>query len=255
MKRIVMIGSGNVATSLAHALRGRCRLVQVYSRRMEHARQLAAAVGADPVDSAAALVTDADAYVVAVADDAIAGIVDASPPTDGLWLHTSGSVPMAVFAGRRSRYGVLYPLQSFSRDLLVDLRRVHFFVEGSSAAVTAQIAAFVRRFLSEKVTVADSRQRCILHLAAVFACNFANHMWTLAADVMSRDGLPFDAMLPLIESTVEKLHHLSPSQSQTGPAARGDEAVMRRHLSMLHGDEEAIYRMLSQSIMNHKARK
>ena len=80
-------------------------------------------------------------------------------------------------------------------------------------------------------------------------------MWTLAADVMSRDGLPFDAMLPLIESTVEKLHHLSPAQSQTGPAARGDVEVMRRHLSMLHGDEEAIYRMLSQSIMNHKAQK
>ena len=244
-----------MATSLAHALRGRCQLAQVYSRRMEHARLLAGVVGAEAVDNPAAVAGDADVYVVAVPDDAIAGVVEAAPPTDGLWLHTSGSVPMEVFAGRRCRYGVLYPLQSFSRDLLVDLSRVHFFVEGSSAAVTAQITDFTRRFLSENVTFADSRRRRNLHLAAVFACNFANHMWSLAADVMARDGLPFNAMLPLIESTVEKLHHLSPSQSQTGPAARGDVEVMRRHLSMLHGDEEEIYRLLSQSIMNHKAQK
>ncbi|MBR3102137.1 MAG: DUF2520 domain-containing protein [Muribaculaceae bacterium] len=250
MKRVVMIGSGNVATSLAHALQGPCEVVQVYSRRLSHAQRLADAVGSKAIDELSAIDRRADVVIVAVPDDAIAGVVDASPATDGLWLHTSGSVPIEVFAGKRRRYGVLYPLQSFSRELLVDVGQVHLFVEGSDPVTTSQVKDLAS-MLSPHVAEADSGKRGLLHVAAVFACNFANHMWTLASEVLAEHGIPFEALLPLVETTVEKLHNLPPALSQTGPAVRGDKAVMDRHESLLDPDKRALYRMISQSIMNH----
>ena len=103
--------------------------------------------------------------------------------------------------------------------------------------------------LSHHVVEADSEKRRRLHIASVFSCNFANHMWTLADEVLAEAGLPFEAMLPLIRTTVEKLDRLSPAESQTGPAARGDSQVIANHLSMLDDDKRAIYDLLSRSIM------
>ena len=98
---------------------------------------------------------------------------------------------------------------------------------------------------------ADSHRRARLHLASVFACNFSNHMYALAKEVLDEEQLPFDVLKPLIRTTVEKLEHLSPADSQTGPAARADHKVMERQAAMLNGDKQAIYRLLSQSIMDH----
>lgn len=249
MKRVVIIGSGNVATSLAHALVKHCEVAQIYSRHLAHARQLADAIGCpEATCNLQALVPDADAYIIAVRDDAIAGIVQATPDNGALWVHTSGSKPVTLFEGYRSRYGVLYPMQSFSRQMVVPLDEVHFFIEANQPATLAHVHALAA-LLSRHVSVADSNQRRQLHVAAVFSCNFANHMWTLADEVLTSAGLSFEAMKPLIRTTVEKLDRLTPSCSQTGPAVRHDAQVIDSHLAMLDGDKREIYNLLSQSIM------
>lgn len=250
MRRVVIIGSGNVATSLAHGLTTRCEVAQIYSRQLAHARALADAIGCPAAtDDLSDLVTDADAYIIAVRDDAIAGVIASVPDNGSLWVHTSGSKPMDLFLGHRRRYGVLYPMQSFSRQVITPLDEVHFFIEASDESALADVRR-LGESLSCHLTEADSDQRRQLHVAAVFSCNFANHMWTLADEVLRDAGLPFDAMKPLIRTTVDKLDRLSPASSQTGPAVRHDTQVINRHLAMLDGDKRDIYDLLSQSIMN-----
>ena len=250
MKKVVIIGSGNVATSLAHGLSARCHVAQIYSRRLEHAQSLAAAIGCpSATDDLHALCPGADAYVVAVSDDAIAQVVTAVPDNGALWVHTSGSRGIDLFAGHRSRYGAMWPMQSFSRQIVAPLDDVHFFIEANDAESLDALRRLCE-LLSCHVTEVDSERRRLLHVASVFSCNFANHMWTLADELLRDNGLTFDAMKPLIRTTVEKLDRLAPAQSQTGPAVRHDRQVIARHLSMLDGDKRDIYDLVSQSIMN-----
>ena len=249
MKRVVIIGSGNVATSLAHGLNTKCSVEQIYSRNLTHARALADAIGCpDATDDLQALVPDADAYIIAVRDDVIGDVIAATADNGALWLHTSGSKPIDLFAGHRTRYGVLWPMQSFSREMVVPLDDVYFFAEANDDASLSELMN-LGNILSRHVSVADSDRRCWLHIASVFSCNFANLLWTMADELLSAQDLPFEAMLPLIRTTVEKLDRLTPAQSQTGPAVRHDSQVIERHLSLLDGDKREIYRLLSQSIM------
>ena len=140
-------------------------------------------------------------------------------------------------------------MQSFSREMVVPLDDVHFFAEANNEEALNDLIA-LGGLLSCHVVEADSSQRLQLHIASVFSCNFANHMWTLADELLTDAGLSFDAMKPLIRTTVDKLDRLAPDRSQTGPAVRHDTRVIDRHLSMLDGDKRDIYDLLSQSIMN-----
>ncbi|MBQ2562672.1 MAG: DUF2520 domain-containing protein [Muribaculaceae bacterium] len=251
--RVVLIGSGNVATSLALALNGKCHLVQVYSRSMASAEVLASRVGAQATNDLSQIVTDADIYVISVVDDAITRVLETCPARGGLWVHTSGSTSIDVFKGKRTRYGVLYPMQSFSKSCPARMHEVHIFIEGCDSCATQEVKELAM-LLTNNVHEITSRERERLHVAAVFACNFANHMFTLSSEVLDEAGIPFDAMLPLIKTTIAKLDNLTPTQSQTGPAARGDVNVIERHLQSLSGDKHDIYRLLSQSILNRRTR-
>ena len=251
--RVVLIGSGNVATSLALALNGKCHLVQVYSRSMASAEALASRVGAQATNDLSQIVTDADIYVISVVDDAITRVLETCPARGGLWVHTSGSTSIDVFKGKRSRYGVLYPMQSFSKSCPARMHEVHIFIEGCDSCATQEVKELAL-LLTNNVHEITSTERERLHVAAVFACNFANHMFTLSSEVLDEAGIPFDAMLPLIKTTIARLDNLTPTQSQTGPAARGDVNVIERHLQSLSGDKHDIYRLLSQSILNRRTR-
>lgn len=253
MERVVIIGSGNVATSLAHGLAARCEVAQIYSRTLAHAQTLADAIGCPATNDFDELVRDADVYIVAVKDDAIVDVLAAVPDNGALWVHTSGSKPISLFDGYRRRYGVLWPMQSFSREVVAPLDEVHFFAEGSDEAALSDLMSLAQ-LLSSHVVAAGSEQRRWLHVASVFSCNFANHLWALADELLEAQGLPFDALKPLIRTTVDKLDRLTPAQSQTGPAVRHDTQVIDSHLAMLDGDKRDIYRLLTDSIMNHTTR-
>lgn len=247
-KRVVIIGSGNVATSIALALNDKCELVQIYSRTLANAQALAQKVNCEATDNLHSLALDADVYIVSVKDDAIASVAESVPDNGALWLHTSGSTPIDVFREKRARYGVLYPMQSFSKSHPARISEVHIFIEGSDSETCKEIKA-IATLMTKNVHEATSAEREKLHIAAVFACNFANHMFTLSSEVLDEAGLPFDAMLPLIKTTIAKLENMTPQESQTGPAARGDMTIIEKHLKSLHDDKQKIYKLLSHSIM------
>ena len=133
------------------------------------------------------------------------------------------------------------------------MHEVHIFIEGCDSCATQEVKELAM-LLTNNVHEITSTERERLHVAAVFACNFANHMFTLSSEVLDEAGIPFDAMLPLIKTTIAKLDNMTPTQSQTGPAARGDVNVIERHLQSLSGDKHDIYRLLSQSILNRRTR-
>lgn len=249
---IAFVGAGNLATNLAKALyRKGFRVVQVYSRTRESAQELAQTVEAAYTTDLREITVEAQLYIVSLKDAAFVELLPKIVPgkENALWVHTAGSIPMGIWQGHAVRYGVLYPMQTFSKQREVDFGQVPFFVEGHSEEDTLFLKE-IASALSEKVYEASSEQRKSLHLAAVFTCNFTNHMYALAAELLQKYSLPFDAMLPLIDETARKVHELEPLAAQTGPAVRYDENVINEHLRML-ADEPAmqeLYRKISENI-------
>ena len=249
--KVISIGAGRLAWHLVQALSGAGHeVVQVYSRTEESAAALAAKVGAQPVcrmDD----VGDADVYVVAVKDAVLADVVRqlCKGRAARVFLHTAGSMPMQVFDGLAAHYGVFYPMQTFSKERALDFSRIPIFLEGSDP-VALGVARTLAESVSRQVVELSGEGRRRLHLAAVFACNFANHCYELSAEILERHGIPFSVMLPLIDETAAKVHTMSPREAQTGPAVRFDENVMQAQMQLLAGQEQArhIYEEMSRSI-------
>lgn len=247
----VIIGSGNVATHLSLALASLegIEICQVYSPTEAHAEILAERLNCDFVTDPTQIRKDADVYLFALKDQALETVIRAVPANNGLWLHTSGSMPMQVFAGYTERYGVLYPLQTFSKSREISFRGIPLFIECHREEDKNCLEELARR-LSGKVCELSSEKRRSLHLAAVFACNFTNHIYALAEEILAKEGLSRDYLFPLIDETAAKVHELPAQEAQTGPAIRYDENIINKHLGMLADDldVQTLYRLLSQSI-------
>ncbi|MCD8310428.1 MAG: DUF2520 domain-containing protein [Prevotellaceae bacterium] len=249
---VVFIGAGNLATWLAKAMHAKgYRIVQVYSRTEESARTLAEAIGASYTTDLGAVVNDAGLYISALKDDVLEALIPqmVAGREKALWVHTAGSLPMSVWYKKAERYGVLYPLQTFSKLRAVDFAQIPIFIEARRAEDLRFLHALAAS-LSQAVYEADSETRKGLHLAAVFASNFTNHLYAMAEELLKRYGLPFKVLLPLIDETARKVHELAPHDAQTGPAMRGDERIMELHEEMLAHDERLglFYSILSASI-------
>ena len=232
--KIVLIGRGRLATNLEHALLSAGHEVaSINSRTLE------------------ALPLEADVYIVAVKDAALADVIRAA--TKGresqLFVHTAGSMPMDIFKGLTVHYGVFYPMQTFSKERLVDFNDISVFLE-TNDAVSMERLKMLSTTLTTHIYELDSEGRKHLHLAAVFACNFVNHCYALSAEVLAAKGLPFSVMLPLVDETAQKVHKLAPREAQTGPAVRGDQNVMQMQANMLAGNPavKQIYEALSNDI-------
>ncbi|MCM1151243.1 MAG: F420-dependent NADP oxidoreductase [Alistipes sp.] len=250
MDNIVIIGSGNVAESLAQAVAGcGAHLAQVYARNAARAQEIAGMAGCCWACSPEQL-AEADLYLLAVSDRAVAEVAGALPIPEGAAVaHTAGSVPLEALPARFARRAVFYPLQTFTKGRRVDWAQVPLFVEAATPDLQTELETFARK-LSRHVFFADSARRAKLHLAAVFACNFANHMFSLGERLMGDAGLDFELLKPLVaETTAKALTAASPSDVQTGPAVRGDAATQQRHAAML--DDECLktlYTLISRSI-------
>ena len=254
--KIVLVGAGNMATAIAYALKeGGNTPVAVWSRTLESAAMLGDRVGCAFTDDLASLPA-ADIVIISVADSALRDVAAAVAQRypDALLLHTAGSIPMeTLHEAGATRYGVLYPMQTVNKNNVTSLRNITTFIEGCDDTVTAQIEK-IALLVSEKVVYATSEQRCSLHVAAVFACNFPNAVYNMAYELMQRNGLPFDAMLPLIDEAARKVHTMQPLQAQTGPAKRGDKNVINKHKSMLDDELADIYETLSNYIMKRNCK-
>lgn len=252
--RIVLLGAGNVATHLLPGLARIGNLVQIYNRTESSARALVE--GLRSVNTEAGIsftsrldsLADADLYVISVKDDAIADILHDVPDNGALWVHTAGSVGMDVFSGHRKRFGILYPLQTFSKEASIDINHVPFLIEGNSQEVEALLQLYAS-IISDTVIKADSRQRREIHIAAVFASNFVNHLLGIAHSRLTSAGINPEILKPLVQATIDKAFSLSPISAQTGPARRNDTSVIQSHLKSLQGTEAEIYRLLTESII------
>lgn len=251
---IVLLGSGNIATHLGKALKmAGQNITQVWSRSFERATELADAVGAQPVNEISEITATADLYILAINDDAIRNVAEQLTIDEGLIVHTSGTVAMDILDDIAEKTGVFYPIQTFSKAKAVDLRLVPIAIEGSSAEVLATLHSLASR-LSEKVFEMTSIQRRSVHVAAVFACNFTNHMYVLAQELLKDQDVRFDILRPLIAETALKIQTADPASVQTGPALRDDQSTMEKHLQLLNDNPPLrdLYEKLSQSIINYQ---
>ena len=246
--RIALVGAGNVATCMGPRLKAAGHdIVCVYSRTMQSASVLAGRLGTEAVTSLADM-PQADVYLTMLKDDALlelaADIVRGREKS--LFLHTAGSIPMSVWTDAGARdCGVLYVMQTFSKTSVIEWGKVTAFIEGASDSIRELALS-----LTPNVVGLSSDGRRRLHLAAVFANNFSNHMFTISQRLMEKDGVPFSVMLPLVREEVRKLESMSPSDAQTGPAVRGDRAVVEEHMALL-ADEPAwarLYELISKDI-------
>lgn len=255
---VVIIGSGNVATHLARALADAgAHIRAVVSRAPRHAARLAQSLAPGiPALAIEDVPTDAEFYIIAVSDDAIASVAASLPPLKGIVAHTSGTAPISVLCGARCNgYGSFYPLQTFSRDRAVDTTAVPFFIEGDTP-LTAQSLRSLARRISSTVIDADSHLRGQLHLAAVFASNFANVLWGVASDILAKENLRLDVLRPLLRETLEKAIDVGPDNAQTGPARRNDQKTISAHLAKISDPAlKEIYSSLTNLIIDRQCQK
>lgn len=254
IKRITIIGSGNVATALAKAFVGKqINVVQVLSKSKENAKKLVAQLPSQQHTEAISdfknLSHNIDCIIIAVNDDAIETVVKQLPFNDKLTVHTSGSLGTTIFKNV-AHFGVFYPVQTFSKTTKPNLKTVPFCIEGNSELSTNQLVKLAEQ-LSNNVHRLNSEQRKTLHLAAVFANNFSNYMYAVAEEITTRNNLNFDLLKPLILETAKKIVTQSPKEAQTGPAKRNDFKTISEHQLLLEDNLEikAIYELITKSIL------
>lgn len=229
---IVIIGKGNVATNLHYAFMKKGIACQMVSSRE----------GLDQLPQA-------NVYIYAVRDEALAGVVAQVVGREkSLHLHTSGSIAMSVFGADKPHAGIFYPFQTFSKARVIeDFSTVPVFFEArgiDDISAVYSLALTITNHVYE--TSQHDRER--LHVAGVYACNFTNLMYTMAAELLRNTHIPFSAVLPLIDETAAKIHSLTPQDAQTGPARRNDENVMNHHISLLNEEQRIVYQLLSEEI-------
>ena len=274
--QIVFLGSGNLATNLSLALKAAGEeIIQIFSRTQENAQALADKLHCASCTSINEIRTDADVYIFSVKDDALPSLIKQltehlanshhlTPNTQHpIFLHTAGSVPMSVFSDNTltpnthhpsPNYGVLYPMQTFSKDRSVNFREIPCFIEASDNNTLGAIKTLASK-ISDHVLEMSSEKRRKLHLAAVFACNMTNHCYRLAEKVLEEEGIDFSLYQPLIQETANKVRELSPRKAQTGPMVRYDKTIMDAQIALINDERtRQIYRLMADSIHEDSAK-
>ncbi len=246
-----MIGAGNVAWHLSQALKRAGYIsVGVYSKHLENAETLARQLECKAYDDLSKVLCPTTLFVFSIKDDAIAdtATIVSEKHKDSLFVHTAGSVAADVFKGKTDKYGVLYPLQSFSKARNLNFREVPIYVEGNNSETEKEILGIAADLSDYPAKVLDYEHRKRMHLAAVFASNFTNHCYMCAENLLEGSGVDFTALLPLINETCRKANEISPRNAQTGPAVRYDRKIMEMQEKMLKGNMLNIYCEMSKSI-------
>lgn len=252
IKNIIIIGTGNVATHLAKALSGAgLNIAQVYGRNIKDAREIAGDVNCNYTSDISTIYSGADLYILAVTETAVKEILEKLPKHNKLIVHTSGSLHIDILKAYSKNFGVLYPLQTFSKKDVINFSDIPFCIEANSQENLESLIKLAKS-ISDDVRKVNSEERKLIHLAAVFACNFPNFLYTIAEDILNKEGIRFDILLPLIKKTTEKIYTLSPGDVQTGPAQRKDQETIRKHMALLENmpEYEEIYKLLSDAIIN-----
>lgn len=245
MHSVIILGTGNLAQHLTTAFSkvASIQLIQVYGRSQDGLKWFE-----NHAETCSDLnrIKDADVHIIAVKDEAIRPVSKFLSSKKWLVVHTSGATDMDCIP--LDNRGVFYPVQTFTKGKLLDFKNVPIGIEANHEK-DLKVLEFVAQQISTKVYRVSSKQRKELHLAAVFANNFTNHLYRISEDICERADLPFDILKPLIQETAEKLQTLSPETAQTGPARRGDEISIQHHLNLINNNLEGeIYALFTEAI-------
>ena len=247
--KVVIIGSGNVATVLGRVIKSAGHnIVAVVSRNKLHAALLADKLGAGSHSNFESIYADGEIYIIAVADAAINNVVDVLDLQGKLIVHTSGAVSKNVLQSASERYGVLYPLQSLRKEA-EHIPEIPLFIDGNINETLAVIKTFGES-ISSQVVFAGDEERLKLHLCGVIVSNFTNHLYALTADYCGSEGADFSMLVPLIKEVASRTSGYAPASMQTGPALRGDIETLDKHLQLLkaYPQLQKIYGQLTESI-------
>ena len=243
--QIVLIGSGNVAFHLAKAFtEAQIPISQIFGRNTTELQKISEQFF---IPFSTETLAEADLYIISVSDSSIAEVSSLIQNENALVAHTSGSVSREALSGN-FRKSVFYPLQTFSKSKNLDYSKIPFFIDAENEN-DEEILKNLASKISKNVMLANDEKRKYIHLTAVFACNFVNHLYARAKEISDSQGIPFDYFLPLIDETTQKIHELEPKLAQTGPAIRNNEKVLKLHESLLTDEEKLkIYKTLNESI-------
>lgn len=243
--KIVIIGSGNVAYHLAKAFtQNNIEVSQIFGRNEVELNKISEELN---IPYSTKELADADLYLISVSDSAVEQVSDLIKTEKALVAHTSGSLPIETLNGDY-RKASFYPLQTFSKTKNLDYSKIPFFIEAENQ-IDEKSLFELASLISDNVETSDYEKRKYIHLTAVFACNFVNHLFARAKEISDSQDLDFNYFIPLIDETVEKIHHLEPKSAQTGPAVRGDERILKLHEELITNDEHRkIYNTMNESI-------
>lgn len=242
--QIVIIGSGNVAYHMAKAFSlKKIPLLQIFGRNGEELKKIS-----DELDIPYSTenLENADLYIICVSDNSVESVSQLITKKDCLVAHTSGSLPKEILKGEY-RKSSFYPLQTFSKLKELDYEKIPLFVEAENQQDKHLLFEIASK-ISENVMESSYEKRKYIHLTAVFACNFVNHLFARAKEISDSQEIPFDYFLPLIDETVQKIHEIEPKAAQTGPAVRNDVRVLELHEQLLKDESLEIYKTMNHSI-------
>lgn len=249
IKNIVLIGSGNVATNLGFAcVQNGFTIQQVFSRNLEHGQELAKKLNSAAISSIQEISTKADLYIICIKDSAIAEL-SKNFRSGKLVVHTSGSVHIDEISEISPNFGVFYPLDTFSKEHKQDFKNIPICIEANTKQNEIILSGFASVF-SDNITFMDSAKRAKVHLAAIFASNFTNYLYSVAENLLIENGVSFNIIRPLIQTTAKKVLIDSPQKVQTGPAVRNDTTIIEKHLELLKTKPELyeLYKTISELI-------
>jgi predicted short-subunit dehydrogenase-like oxidoreductase (DUF2520 family) len=252
--KIVIIGSGNVAYQLAwHLHNSGHEIIQIVSRHLDAAKWIGNLMEVPSTNRYSEVSLLADIYLLTVKDDAIDEVANQLNLADKVIAHTSGSVGLNALQKASKNYGVFYPLQTLSRNVSVDFSHIPICIDASNSHTAIRLKELAAT-LTNKIIEADDQKRLAIHVAAVFANNFTNHLFSIAQMLLERNGLSFEILKPLIHETVRKIQNHDPLNVQTGPAIRHDEHTIKKHLDFLKDDHQfaEIYSALTEDIQQWK---
>ena len=248
--KITLIGSGNVSWNLSDVLQKNSHeIVEVWSKTEENAILLSSTLNCNVISSLNDL-ENTDLIIISVKDDAILEVLNKIKKSNIPIVHTSGSVGTDIFKNREN-FGVFYPIQSFNKNIVVNFNEIPICIEANNSELEEKLIILAKS-ISKSVHLLNSKQREQLHIAAVFASNFTNHMMSISEEILNFNKISFDLLKPLIRNTFEKIKNNPPKDVQTGPAIRKDYLIIEKHLELLkkHDNLKTIYSAISNHINN-----
>lgn len=250
IQSLTIIGPGNVGWHLAHALKeAGYEIRNIVSRNPQNLESMGKILDERVISDLNQTIEEPDLYIITVPDAEIASVVASLADSESIVVHTAGGMDLSVFKDKKDKFGVFYPLQSFTKGTEMRYADIPFLLE-ADCENTMKALEEVAQKISGSFRRVSAEERIKLHIAAVYACNFSNHMLTIADYLLKKEDQDLSLMLPLLRQTIKKLDALSPKEAQTGPAIRKDQHTINKHLDLLADEPELkeLYKAISQSI-------